>query len=797
MELAADAATLDDLPRPLTVRNHLIIEAYRVTKFVPRVFQVDFALAVDAGRDVVCVACTGSGKSLAFVLIHFLRPDFIIWIISPLNVIEHQMAANYNKYGIPSVAVNASTLNPTLLKDIESSKYKVVISSPECYKDNNKLKRAVLSEKLAKKRHITIVDEAHAIWAWGASGFRKDFERIGDMRALMPDPNSPMCAATATLSSQVKDTVVRSLQIRPGHLSINLGNWRPNLCYGLRVMSGGQRSYSEVRQFFDSRKNVMDIPQALVFVENYEAARHIAEELRNHFGLIGVEGSLAIPYYHSIIDEETKRCTEQRFREGKARIMVTTEALTMGADFPSVELILNFLSPMLAEIWLQRSGRGARNEGIICLCLILVTKGIVKKAAKICKDAGVEIDPLLQKIKVEEEDNVLEAEEEATDLPGAPAGRLGKHVMSIEMAEYVATGAAGGCLTEVADRIFKNPAHTSCLEVGGCESCVKQRQEQEPDAHQDRRWNIRQQVELADDLEDEKLTHKIPDKPSIRPMAERKRLADILADWRRKKLQDLVGVHTISLNQIMTPKGLERISKVKGITDISDFDKPEIKWPGRESWRREVLVLVSDQQRIEDRRIAEVEEEARAKAEARERKKEEAARKKEETARKKEENARKKEAAHTKETASRAAVLTPAGPSTGGPAFYGSFSLQTPAQLPRIQPYAPSLPSPVTPSATARASFSQPARSVGRLVINPQPRSTAEQYLPTPITPNTPAFSIPNYNASSSTSTSTSYPTLASAFPSLASGPSSLTPLSSQPRSLSAVSLWFSRQTSN
>ncbi|KAG9097597.1 hypothetical protein FS749_005928 [Ceratobasidium sp. UAMH 11750] len=285
------------------------------------------------------------------------------------------------------------------------------------------------------------------------------------MGVFMPGPNSPMCAAPATLSSQVKDSVVRSLQIRPGHLSINLGNWRPNLCYGLRVMSGGQCSYSEVQQFFDPRKSIVDTPQAMVFAENYEAAHHIAEELRNHFGLIGITGSFESPYYHSIIDEETKRCTEQRFREGKARILVTTEALTMGADFPSVKLILNFLSPMLAEIWLQQSSRSARDEGIICLCLILVTKGIVKKAAKICKDTGMEIDPLLRKIKVEEEDNVLEAEEEATDLHGAPAGRPGKHVMSIEMAEYITTGAAGGCLTEVIDRIFKNPAHTSCLEA--------------------------------------------------------------------------------------------------------------------------------------------------------------------------------------------------------------------------------------------------------------------------------------------------------------------------------------------
>lgn len=116
MELAADAATLGDLPRSLTRRDTLIVETHARTNNIPRLFQLEFALAVDSGRDVLCVAGAGSGESLAFAMIHFLRDNIQTWIVSPPNVVEHQMAEDYRSYGLHAVAVNAPTLTPQLIR---------------------------------------------------------------------------------------------------------------------------------------------------------------------------------------------------------------------------------------------------------------------------------------------------------------------------------------------------------------------------------------------------------------------------------------------------------------------------------------------------------------------------------------------------------------------------------------------------------------------------------------------------------------------------------------------------------
>jgi superfamily II DNA helicase RecQ len=116
MELAVDPAIIDSLPHPLTRAHHLILETRHRTGFIPYRYQVEFALVFDEGKDVLCVTGTGAGKSLAFVMVSFLRSDTMIWIVSPLNVIEDQMAENYRKLGLRAVSVNAATINVALIK---------------------------------------------------------------------------------------------------------------------------------------------------------------------------------------------------------------------------------------------------------------------------------------------------------------------------------------------------------------------------------------------------------------------------------------------------------------------------------------------------------------------------------------------------------------------------------------------------------------------------------------------------------------------------------------------------------
>ncbi|QRV84555.1 Helicase conserved C-terminal domain [Ceratobasidium sp. AG-Ba] len=184
------------------------------------------------------------------------------------------------------------------------------------------------------------------------------------------------------------------------------------------------------------------------------------------------------------MDEPTKRQIVRRFKAGKAIILITTEALTMGAEFQFVLRIFNFTHPMILEIWLQRAGRGTRQAGLVCVCIILVTKYAVQTATALSKSAGIEVDPAILWIKAEREDlDLAEAPSADSPVENTHKSKNSKspRSMSLEMAEYIVAGVAGQFLTKVVDKYFDNPTHTSCYDIGGCEGCIRLRQHEEPD----------------------------------------------------------------------------------------------------------------------------------------------------------------------------------------------------------------------------------------------------------------------------------------------------------------------------
>ncbi|QRV88321.1 hypothetical protein RhiJN_16339 [Ceratobasidium sp. AG-Ba] len=216
----------------------------------------------------------------------------------------------------------------------------------------------------------------------------------------MPNQDAPMCAAAATLSEKIKDGVVQSLHMKADRLDINLGCWRPSLRFGIWIMNGGMNSYSQEYEHFDTSIALEDTSQTMIFAEAAKITQFIARELRLHHKPSGDDTSDLICAYHANMDEPAKRRIVRRFKAEKAIILITTEALTMVGIIRSTQTLLT----VEKEIWPQRAGCGVRQAGLVCICIILVTKYAVQTATAFCKSTGIEVDPAILSIKVEPKD---------------------------------------------------------------------------------------------------------------------------------------------------------------------------------------------------------------------------------------------------------------------------------------------------------------------------------------------------------------------------------------------------------
>ncbi|KAG8722835.1 hypothetical protein FRC08_007783 [Ceratobasidium sp. 394] len=77
------AAELDPL-----LQQRFIDAAKKYTHCEPYDWQLNIAEALHNQEDVFCIASTGSGKTLPYVLNTLINPRTLVWLVSPLNYIE-------------------------------------------------------------------------------------------------------------------------------------------------------------------------------------------------------------------------------------------------------------------------------------------------------------------------------------------------------------------------------------------------------------------------------------------------------------------------------------------------------------------------------------------------------------------------------------------------------------------------------------------------------------------------------------------------------------------------------------
>ena len=191
-----------------------------------------------AGRDVMVVMPTGSGKSLCYQLPALLRDDLTV-VVSPLVALMQDQVEALAARGLGDrvALVNAQQdagANADVLARAAGGELRLLYVAPERFAAPGFLDRMRAGVRVG----LFVVDEAHCVSQWGHD-FRPDYFRLADAaRAL---DAAAIVASTATATPRVAADVVRRLGLRDP-LRVATGFDRPNISFAVARPGGHEKA---------------------------------------------------------------------------------------------------------------------------------------------------------------------------------------------------------------------------------------------------------------------------------------------------------------------------------------------------------------------------------------------------------------------------------------------------------------------------------------------------------------------------------------------------------------------------
>jgi len=334
------------------------------------------------GCDVLAVLPTGGGKSAIYQIpaltLHREDARRRCLVVSPLlSLIDDQMAALNRRFRVDAAGELARADGAGRRGQLAAAARlgdgsAAAAAAPFVFTTPEQLKAAgALVARLPLC--LIAVDEAHCISSHGRA-FREDYRALGELRRL--HPAVPICALTATASSEVSRDVVSLLGLRAGHAVVRAPVDRPNLRLAVALRRGLQQDAPELAARLlgaaagaaaaAAAAGQQAAPQGIVYFQTRAEVERGAEALRQQ----GVD----VEAYHAGLEPPRRREVQERFVAGRLRCIAATVAFGMGVDVPGVRCVVHYGLPSSLESYAQEIGRAGR-DGAAADCVLYWASG--------------------------------------------------------------------------------------------------------------------------------------------------------------------------------------------------------------------------------------------------------------------------------------------------------------------------------------------------------------------------------------------------------------------------------------
>jgi ATP-dependent RNA helicase RhlE len=308
-----------------------------------------------AGRDVLGIAQTGTGKTAGFTLpmITMLKrgrararmPRSLV--LCPTRELATQVAENFDTYAKYTKLTKALLIGGVSFKEQDQRIDKgvdVLIATPGRLLDHFERGKLILSDV-----KVMVVDEADRMLDMG---FIPDIEKIF---GLTPFTRQTLFFS-ATMASEI-ERITNTFLSNPARIEVaRQATASETIEQGVVMFKGSRKDRADsekrklLRALIDGEGAACS--NAIIFCNRKTDVDAVAKSLKKY-------GYDAAPI-HGDLEQSQRTRTLDGFREGSIRLLVASDVAARGLDIPAVSHVFNFDVPSHAEDYVHRIGRTGR-----------------------------------------------------------------------------------------------------------------------------------------------------------------------------------------------------------------------------------------------------------------------------------------------------------------------------------------------------------------------------------------------------------------------------------------------------
>jgi len=337
------------------------------------------------GKDIIAQAQSGTGKTATFTIgalagINLLNNNTQVLVLSPTKELTIQTTLVFSSLGCMMNGLRIQSLYGGSIIEDNSSIFSnkniphIICGCPG--KVNDMLRREKINASTIK---LIILDEADEMLSYG---FKEQVYNI--FQFLNQDIQVALFSATIPNSiTPIIDTIMRN----PIKITVKRE---------MLTLEGIQQYYVAVdddREKYLTLKNLftfLSVSQCIIYANSVKRVEDLYYAMK--------EDEFPVCHMHSNMEKNERENAFNDFKNGKSRVLISSNVTARGIDIQQVSIIINFDLPKCVDTYLHRIGRGGRwgRKGV---GINLITKRDIEKMREIEQHYCTQINELPSNIE--------------------------------------------------------------------------------------------------------------------------------------------------------------------------------------------------------------------------------------------------------------------------------------------------------------------------------------------------------------------------------------------------------------